>query len=84
MRQINTLSGIADGALPSRSSNTIAKVISPPRESAHVFISARLVAGSHTIAGQLCELRLDHAKLHHEGAEVLSQSRRGHGTFDAA
>jgi len=38
----------------------------------------------HTITGQFCQLRLDHIKLHHKRAEVLTQRRRGHGAFDAA
>jgi hypothetical protein len=50
-------------------------------------ISARYIVprltGLHTITRQLCQLGLDHAKFHHEGTEVLTQSRRGHGTFDA-
>lgn len=62
---------------------TIAKVLSPPQR-----ISARydlpMLGEMHTITRQLCQLRLDHAKFHHEGAEILAQSCRSHGTFDAA
>jgi len=50
---------------------TIAKELSPPK-----IISARndmpMLGEMHTITRQLCQLRLDHAKLHHEGAEVLA------------